>query len=158
MPSPSLTWHALYLVLLLLVALGILYLPGHVLPVGVVFVLLAVVAHAAAALVGVSGVGKAMLFLEALPCFGLAAVHLGEPEVLSALLLLASSAVAGAAILAGEWLLVKGQATFTTSLTLIGVCGLAGWGLTALAPLTFLGLALLGLTLSGYGVARRMRG
>lgn len=150
--------HALYLLLLLSAAAGFLYLPDRLLPLGAVFAALAVCAHAAAGLIGVSGTAKAMLFLEALPFFGLAVVHLGQLEAMPALALLASSCVAGAALLAGEWLLVKGAATFTTSLAFIGACCAAGWGLEVLSQVVFSGLALLSLGFAGYGVARRVRG
>ena len=150
----SLLSPALYFAPLLLGATAIRLLPGRTAAPGAVFVILAVYAHGAARVLGARGVDKALLFLEGLPFFALAC--LGRQDDLPALLSVGSAAVAGAALLAGEWLL--GAATFTTSLGFVGVCCLAGWGLAVLAPVGFLGLALVALTLTGYGVARKVRG
>ena len=152
----SLLSPALYFAPLLLGASAILLLPGRTAAPGAVFVILAVYAHGAARVLGARGVDKALLFLEGLPFFALAVACLGRQDALPALLSVGSAAVAGAALLAGEWLL--GAATFTTSLGFVGVCCLAGWGLAVLSPVGFLGLALVALTLTGYGVARKVRG
>lgn len=155
---PGFQFPVLYLGLLWLATAGSLFLPSGSVPPGLVFVMLAVGAHGAARVIGVSGAGKAMLFLEGVPFFAFAVVHLGQREALPALLIVVSGASAGAALLAGEWLLVKGSATFMTSLAFIGGCSLAGAGLALLPTRVFLGLALLGLTLASYGVARRVHG
>jgi hypothetical protein len=150
--------QVLYFTPLLLGASAILLEPGRSVAPGAVFVILAIYAHAAARVVGAVGTDKAVLFLEGLPFFALGVASLGQQGVVPALLIVVSGAVAGAAILAGEWLLISGSPTFTTSLGFIGACCLAGWGLIALPPVRFLGLALVALTLSGYGVVRRASG
>jgi hypothetical protein len=150
--------QALYFGPLLLGSAGSLLLPSRTATPGVVFVVLAVYAHAAARLMGEAGPGKAMLFLQALPFFGLAVAGLGKLEALPALLVVGSGTAAGAAILGGEWLLLKGSGTFTGSLGFLGACCTIGVGLSLLPPMLFSGLALLALTLVGYGVARRVRG
>ena len=156
MRNPNLLHQALYFGPLALGAVTILLAPSRTLAPGAVFLILAVYAHAAARVIGVTGLRKAMLCLEALPFFGLATACLGKLEAIPALLAVSAGAVAGAALLAGEWLLVKGTPTFTTSMGFIAACCLAGLGLAALPAMAFLGLALLALTLAGLGVARRV--
>ena len=150
--------QALFFVPLLLGAAAILLMPSRTLTPGAVFVILAIYAHAAARMLGAKGSGKAILFLETLPFFGLAVASLGKLEVLAALMVLGSGVVAAAAILLGEWLVAKGTATFTTSVGFIVACSVAGLGLVLLPPLLFLGLALVAMTITGYGVARRVHG
>ena len=158
MKTADLLLRALYFSLLLMASAAFVLMPSRVITPGVVFTILAVYAHAAARIIGVTGLGKAMLFLEAMPFFGFACVYLGKLEILQAFLVIVAAAVAGAAILAGEHLVVKGTATFTSSAAFIVACGLAGLGIAALPIVLFLGVALIILTIAGYGVARRVRG
>jgi hypothetical protein len=154
MTSPDLLGRGLYFGLLLLGAAALLAQPMRTAPPGAVFTVLALFAHGAARLLGVRGAGKALLFLGAWPFFSLGAVRLGRLEPAEALLVAGAGAAAGAALVAGEWLLVKRTATFTTSLLFFGASCLAGVGLTLLPVPVFRGLALLALTLAGYGLAR----
>ncbi len=150
--------QALYFCPLLLGAAAILRLPSRTVAPGALFVVIAIYAHAAARILGATGMRKATLFLEALPFFGFAAAMLGKLDVIPTLLMVGSSIVAAAAILLGEWLILNGTATFTTSVGFIASCCIAGLGLTFLPAFLFLGLALLTLTITGYGAARRVRG
>src|SRR5512145_3314262 len=127
MSAASLLGRALYFCPLLLGTAALLAQPSRTAAPGAVFALLAVYAHGAARVLGLRGAGKAQLFLEALPFFGFGAVRLGRLEPTEALLVAGAGAAAGAALLAGEWLL--GTATFTTSLGFIGASCLAGLGL-----------------------------
>ena len=157
MRAAELLPRILYFGLLLSAAAATLRMPTWVAAPGVVFALMAVWAHAAARIIGVTGTEKGLLFLEALPFFGFACVQLGQQAPLQALLGVAAGAVAGAALLAWEALAVQGQATFTSSLGFILACCLAGFGLARLSATLFLGLALLALLAAGYGLLRRGR-
>ncbi|HNX31522.1 MAG TPA: hypothetical protein PKM35_07950 [Holophaga sp.] len=158
MPGARLLLRALHFGLLLAAAAGIMRLhPPQVTP-GLAFVVLAVYAHGAARVFGAAGTAKALCFLEILPFFAFAVVQPGGSEPSAAWLGVVSGAAAGAAILGCEWLLSRGKATFGTSLGFIGACCLAGWGMSVLPAGRFLGLTLLALTGSGYGLARRARG
>ena len=158
MPVARLLLRVLHFGLLLLAAAGILQLSHRQVAPGLVFVVLAVYAHGAARVLDATGAGKGLVFLEILPFFAFAVVQLGGLEPLPALLVVGSGASAGAALLGCEWLLARGNATFGTSLGFIAACCLAGWGMSVLPAKFFLGLTLLALTISGYGLARRVRG
>jgi hypothetical protein len=93
-----------------------------------------------------------------LPFFAFGVVWLGGASTGQALILSAAGVAAGAAILVGEWLWVKGAPTFTSSLAFITACGLTGLGLTWLPSTTFLGFALALLALAGVGLAREAQG
>jgi len=158
MTATDLLGRVLYSGLLLLGAAALLAQPMRTAASGAVFTVLALYAQGAARLLGLRGPGKALLFLEALPVFSLGVVRLGRLEPAEALLVVGAGTAAGAALVAGEWLLVKRAATFTTSLLFFGASCLTGFGLTLLPIPVFLGLALLALTLAGYGLARGVRG
>lgn len=155
MRAAELLPRALYFGLLLSAAAIALRMPTWVAAPGVVFVLLAVWAHAAARLIGATGAEKGMLFLEAVPFFAFACVQLGQQNATQALLGVTAGTAVGAAILAWEALVARGQATFTSSVGFILACCLAGFGFARLPARLFLGLALVALLAAGYGLVRR---
>lgn len=152
MKNRELLARSLHFGILLLAAGKAAVLPGLRFLPGASFAVLAVWAHATARL---AGTGKALLFLETLPFFALAAVGPGRLGTAAALWTTAGAAAAGGALLLGERLITRGRATFTSSTGFILACAAAGTGLQLMRPWTFLGVSVVALAGLGYAWARR---